>query len=98
MPMELRLEFVAMVGSDLLDTKRKLVGNIADKVDRILVRVALVDFQDANTRHIIDSRVLIALEFLAGSSGKLVIQMIRKSLPQCGVEMKQDESGESLWT
>ena len=42
MPMELRLELMATIGSDLLDTKRELGNDVINKVNRILLRMAIV--------------------------------------------------------
>ena len=43
MPMELRLEFMTTIGSDLLDTKRELGNDVINKVNRILLRMAIVN-------------------------------------------------------
>ena len=44
MPMELRLELMTTIGSDLLDAERELVGNVINKGNGILLRMAFVDF------------------------------------------------------
>ena len=43
MPMELRLELVAAIGSDLLDAKWKFGDDVINKVDSVLLRMTLVD-------------------------------------------------------
>ena len=43
MPMELRLELMATIGSDLLDTKRELGNDVINKVNRMLLRMAIVN-------------------------------------------------------
>ncbi len=60
MPVEERLELVAAVGSNGSNAERELLDHIVDEVDRIGLGVALVDFQCANSRRIVDRRVLIA--------------------------------------
>ena len=41
--MKLRLELVTTIGSDLLDTKRELGNDMINKVNRILLRMAIVN-------------------------------------------------------
>ncbi len=43
MPMELRLEFMTTIGSDLLDSKRELGNDVVNKSDCVLLRMTLVD-------------------------------------------------------
>ena len=41
--MELRLELMTAIGSDLLDTKWKFSDNVINKINRVLLRMTLVD-------------------------------------------------------
>ena len=43
MPMELRLEFMAAIGSDLLDAKWKFGDDVINKFNSVLLRMTLVD-------------------------------------------------------
>ncbi len=43
MPMELRLELMAKIGSDLLDTKRGLGDDVVNKGNRVLLRMTIVN-------------------------------------------------------
>jgi hypothetical protein len=43
MPMELRLELMATIGSDLLDTKRELGDDVVNKGNRVLLRMTIVN-------------------------------------------------------
>ena len=43
MPMELRLELMATIGSDLLDTKRELGDDVVNKGNRVLLRMSIVN-------------------------------------------------------
>ncbi len=43
MPMELRLELVAAIGSDLLDAKWKFGDDVINKINSVLLRMTLVD-------------------------------------------------------
>ena len=65
MPVELGLELVAVVGSDLFDTKRELVDDVIDEVDRVCLCVLVVDFECPDTRCVIDRRILEPSDFLA---------------------------------
>ena len=60
MPVEERLELVAAVGPNGSNTEWELLDPIVDEVDRIGLGVALVDFQCANPRRIVDRRLLRA--------------------------------------
>ena len=42
-PMELCLEFVTTIGSDLLDTKRKLGNDVINKGNRVLLCMTIVN-------------------------------------------------------
>ena len=44
MPMELRLELMTTIGSDLLDTKWELGDNVVNKRNRILLRMTIENF------------------------------------------------------
>ncbi len=65
MPMELGLELMAVVRSHLADAEREFVNDGVDEVDRVRLIVAVVDFQGANARGIVDRGVLVALDRLA---------------------------------
>ena len=65
MPVELRLELVTTIGSDLLDTKRKLGNDVINKGNRVLLCMTSVNLQRAYASCIVDRGVLIPLDFLA---------------------------------
>ena len=50
MPVELGLEFMAVIRSNLGDTEREFVDDGIDEVDRVRLIVSVVDFQGANAR------------------------------------------------
>ena len=56
--MEERLELMAAIGSDGADSEREFLYYVIDKVDGIGLRVATIDLQCANSRRIINGRVL----------------------------------------
>lgn len=56
---EFCLELVSPIGSDRVSPERKLLGNVADEVDGVGLRVAAVNLQRANSRSIIDGRVRV---------------------------------------
>ena len=64
-PVELGLEFMAVVRSHLADAEREFLDDGVDEVDRVCLIVAVVDFQGANARRIVNRRVLVALDGLA---------------------------------
>jgi hypothetical protein len=43
MPMELRLELMTTIGSDLLDTKRELGDDVVNKGNRVLLRMTIIN-------------------------------------------------------
>lgn len=57
-PMELRLEFMAVIGSDLTDAERELFDDVIREVDGIGLSMFFVDFQGPHPRCIIDSGIL----------------------------------------
>ena len=57
-PVEFGLEFVAIVGTNGIDPERELGNDVIHEVDRILLRVPLINLEGANARSIIDCRVL----------------------------------------
>src|SRR5271169_2263018 len=59
MPMELGLEFVAIISSHLSDSKGELSDDVVDKSDRVGLSMTIVDLQRADTGRIIDGRVLV---------------------------------------
>lgn len=62
MPVELGLEFMAVIGPDHFDPERKLIDNIIDKVDRVLLGMAGIDFQRPDSGGVIDRGVLKAFD------------------------------------
>ena len=64
-PVELRLEFMTVVGPDLFDAERELLDDMVDEIDRAGLCVLLVDFERPNAGRIIDGRELEATDFLA---------------------------------
>lgn len=57
-PMELGLEFMAIICSDFAYTERELLDNVIDEVDRVCLSVLFVDFQGANAGCVIDCSIL----------------------------------------
>ena len=56
---ESRLELVPPIGSDRVSPERELLGDVANEVDGVGLRVAAVDLQRANSCIIIDGRVRV---------------------------------------
>ena len=56
------MELVTVVGPDRADTERKLSADVIDELDGVGLGVTPVDLQGSNTRGVIDSRVLVALD------------------------------------
>jgi len=54
-----RLELVPPIGSDRVSPEREFLGDVANEVDGVGLRVAAVDLQRANSRIIIDGRVRV---------------------------------------
>jgi hypothetical protein len=65
MPMELGLELMAIIGAYLLDAEGKLLDDVVNEIDGAGLRVALVNFQGAHPRGVVNGRVLITLDLLA---------------------------------
>jgi hypothetical protein len=63
-PVELGLELMNVVRSHLADAEREFVDAGVDEVDRVRPIVAVVDFQGANARGIVDRGILAALDGL----------------------------------
>src|SRR5687768_13150522 len=57
-PVEFGLELVTIVGANGIDPERELGNDVIHEVDRILLRMPLINLQGANASRIIDCRVL----------------------------------------
>lgn len=57
-PMELGLELMAIIGSDLTNAEREFFNDVVDEVDGIGIGMLFVDFQSTNPRRVIDGSVL----------------------------------------
>ena len=68
MPVELGLEFMPVVCLDLPDPEWECSNHVFNEVDGIGLGVPLVDFEDADTRCVIDGGVLKATDLLAAFS------------------------------
>ena len=64
-PMKLRLELMAAISPDLLDTERELVDDVIGEGDGVLLRMSAVDLRRAYAGRIVNGGVLIALNLLA---------------------------------
>ena len=60
--MELCLELMATIGSDLLDTKREFGDDIIDKMNYSFVGVACINPQGPDPCRVINRGILIAFE------------------------------------
>lgn len=68
MPMELGLEFVTIIRAHLANAKRELFDDVVNEVDRVCLRMLLVDLEGANSGCIIDRRVLEPADLFAAFS------------------------------
>ena len=57
-PVKFGLEFVAVIGANGIDPERELGNDVIHEVDRILLRMPLINLQGANASRIIDCGVL----------------------------------------
>ena len=57
-PVEFGLEFVTVIGANSIDPEWELGDDVIHEVDRILLRMPLINLQGANAGRIIDCRVL----------------------------------------
>jgi hypothetical protein len=64
-PVELGLELMAVVGSDLFDLERELFDDVIDKVDRVGLSMLVIDLEGPDTRSIVDGGILEASYLLA---------------------------------
>lgn len=64
MPVELGLELMAIIGAYLLDAEWKLLDDVIHEIDGAGLSVALVNFQGARPRGVVDRRILVALDLL----------------------------------
>ena len=64
MPMELCLEFVAVVGANRRYTEGELLYHMVDEVNGILLCVSLVDFQSADPGCVVNGGILEATHLL----------------------------------
>ena len=65
MPMEFGLELVAIVSSNFANTERKLLNDMINEVDRVCLRVFVVDLKCPDTCRIVDCGVLEPAHLLA---------------------------------
>lgn len=65
MPMEFCLEFMAIVSSNFANTERKLLNDVVNEVDRVCLRVFVVDLKCPDTCCIVDCCVLEPADHLA---------------------------------
>lgn len=70
MPMEFGLELVAIVSSNFANAERKLLNDMINEVDRVCLRVFVVDLQSPDTCRIVDCCVLEPAHALAAFSFK----------------------------
>ena len=56
--MELSLEFMAIVGTNRIDSERELIYDVINKIDRISLSVTLIDFKRTNACYVINGRAL----------------------------------------
>jgi hypothetical protein len=76
MPVELRLEFGAVVGLDHVYTERQPAHDLVDELHGRALGARVVDLQDANPGAIVDSRELIQAAPRTGDSlEKLDVQL-----------------------
>ena len=71
MPMELRLELVATVGSDGVNPERERLDHIVEEVDGVLLGMPWVNLDGADARGVINGRELVATRRLAGLVSQL---------------------------
>jgi hypothetical protein len=64
-PVELGLELMAVVGSDLFDPERELFDDVLDKVDRVGLSMLVIDLEGPDTRSVVDGGILEASYLLA---------------------------------
>lgn len=64
MPMELCLELMTIVGAYLLDAEWKLLDDVIHEIDGARLSVALVNFQGAHPRGVVNRCVLVTLDLL----------------------------------
>lgn len=65
MPMKASLEFLSIIGTDCVDKERKSADDVVDKINRILLRMARIDFERADAGGVIHHRVSEASDKLA---------------------------------
>ena len=64
MPVEPGLERMAIIGAYLLDAEGTLLDDVIHEIDGAGLSVALVNFQGARPRGVVDRRILVALDLL----------------------------------
>ena len=69
-PVELGLELVAVVGSDLFDAERELFDDVIDEVLSVGLSMFVVDFERPDARRVIDSSILEPADLLAALAGE----------------------------
>lgn len=78
LPVELGLELMAVIGSDLFDAERELFDDAINKVDRVGLCVFVVNLERPDTRSVINSSILEAADLLAAfadESEELVVYL-----------------------
>ena len=68
MPMELGLELVTIIRAHLANAKRELFDDVVNEVDRVCLRMFLVDLEGAHSGCIVDRCVLKSADLLAAFS------------------------------
>jgi len=65
MPMEFGLELMTVIGTDHLNTKRKLLNNVIYSIDCILLRMSFIHFYSFDAGGIVNRRILVSLDLEA---------------------------------
>ena len=63
MPVKLSLPLMSSIATNRMDAEWKLLDDVVDEIDRILLRMSLIDLQSSDPCRIINSRVLVATNF-----------------------------------
>ena len=68
MPMELGLELVTIIRAHLSNAERELFNDVVNEVDRVCLRMFLVDLEGANSGCVVDRCVLKPTDLFAAFS------------------------------
>ena len=71
MPVEFRLEFVAVVGADFADPEWEFFDDVVCEIDGVGLRVLVIDFESANAGCVVDSGILEAPDLLFTLAAKV---------------------------